>query len=104
QLEHAVEDAGGGDAVEVAGRLVGEDAVGLAGHRAGNRDALALAARKLRWPMEQPLAQAHLLERLCRAVARRRNGNATDPKRHRDVVDRAELGQQVVELVDEAEM
>ena len=42
-VEHAV----GGAAVEVAGRLVGEHAGGLADERARDRDALALAAREL---------------------------------------------------------
>ncbi len=57
QLEHQREHAVGGDAVEVAGRLVGEHAVRVAGERAGDRDALALAARKLRRPMRQPLGR-----------------------------------------------
>jgi len=69
QVEHEVKDAVGGDAVEVAGRLVGEDAVGIGGERARDRDALALAARQLRRPMTEPLIQADLAQRLVASLA-----------------------------------
>ena len=52
----------------------------------------------------EPLAEADLAERLGGARARLGGGQAADAQRHRDVVERGELGQQVVELVDEAEM
>ena len=94
----------GAAAVEVAGRLVGEHAVGRAGERARDRDALALAARELRRPVLQPRAEADLAEHVGGARARLGGGEAADAQRHRDVVERGELGQQMVELVDEAEM
>ena len=37
-------------------------------------------------------------------IARLRHGHAADAQRHGHVVQRAELGQQVVELVDEADL
>ena len=60
QIEEQREDLVGGDAIEVARRLVGEDAIRRAGEGAGDRDALALATGKLRRPMREPLAEAHL--------------------------------------------
>ena len=94
----------GGRAVEVAGRLVGENAVGLAGERARDRHPLALAARELRWPMAEPLAEADLAQHRRRPLARLVATEAADAQRHGDVVERGEFGQQVMELVDEAEM
>ena len=48
RLAQQVEDLGARLRVEVAGRLVGEDDGGLVDQRAGDRDALLLAARELR--------------------------------------------------------
>ena len=44
--------------VEIAGRLVGDEDRGIRRERAGERDALLLAARQLRGIMRQPLRQA----------------------------------------------
>ena len=55
---HELEDLGAGPAVEVAGRLVGEDDRRLAGQRPGDRDALLLAAAELARAVLQPVAQA----------------------------------------------
>ncbi len=46
-LAKYLEDALGRRCVEVAGRLVGEQQIGLGGERASNRRALLLAAREL---------------------------------------------------------
>ena len=105
QLQHQLEHAVGGVAVEVAGGLVGQHAGRLRDQRAGDRHALALAARQLRRVVRDarrpgPPAPASL--RPARAPRPRRL--AADAQRHRHVVQRAELGQQVVELVDEAEV
>src|SRR5450631_3601950 len=72
QLEHQREYRVGTAAIEVAGRLVGEHAVGLAGERAGDGDALALATRELRRPMRETLAKADLSQ--CFGGARARRG------------------------------
>ena len=55
-----------------------------------------------RWCMRsaRPTA-ASISAAACAALGRR---HAPDPQRHGDVVERAELGQQVVELVDEAQV
>ena len=100
--EHAV----GGVAVEVAGRLVGEHA-----GRAAPASARAIATRwrsppeSCAGPVREPLGR----DRPAPAPRRPRSrasglAQAADAQRHRHVVERAELGQQVVELVDEAEM
>jgi len=71
--------------------------------RAGERDALALAARQLAREVTHALLQADTLEhrrRLCVRVAGR---EPPDRERHRNILERAEFGQQVMELIDEAE-
>ena len=54
-----------GAAVEVAGRLVGEHDRGPRDERAGDRDALALAAGELRRVVAEPVAEADPLEHLA---------------------------------------
>ena len=44
--------------VEVAGRLVGQDDVGVVDQRPGDGHALLLAAGELRGPVVEPVAQA----------------------------------------------
>ena len=63
--------------IEVAGRLVGQQQPGRVGERAGDRRALLLAARELRRPVIEPLAEPQHAEQLAgpllgrRAAARR---------------------------------
>jgi hypothetical protein len=65
--------------------------------------ALALAAGKLARQVRDAPAQAHALEDRARAALRLGGALAADHQRHRDVLECAEFGQQVVELVDEAQ-
>src|SRR5690606_40860596 len=65
--------------------------------------ALPLAAGELPWTVRQPLAETDPLEQLARGALGLRNLDAPHEERHRDVLERRELGQQMVELVDEAE-
>jgi hypothetical protein len=58
QIEEFAEHDIGGGFVEVAGRLVGEDQRWLVGERAGDGDALLLAARQLGGPVLEALAEA----------------------------------------------
>ena len=55
---HERQELAAGRAVEVAGRLVGEDDRRPAGERAGDGDALLLTARQLARPVRQPVARA----------------------------------------------
>ena len=79
QREHVAARPG----VQRAGRLVGEDHVGLPDERAGDRDALLLAARELRGTVAGAVAEPDALERAAHDVARdsrlpaRRAGSAT---------------------------
>ena len=52
------QDVGAGRAVEVAGRLVGEDQGGIGDERPGDRDALLLAAGQLGRLVVEPVAEA----------------------------------------------
>ena len=67
-------------------------------------DALALAAGEFARPMPHARRQANLRQRRLRRGSRLRQGFAADAQRHRHIVQRAELGQQVVELIDEAQV
>ena len=58
QAFQQVEDFVGRRRVEVAGRLVGQDELGVVHQAAGDRHALLLAAGELRRPVVEPLAQA----------------------------------------------
>ena len=58
-----------GARVEVAGRLVGEHDRRSPEQRAGDRHALALAARQLRRGVVEPVPEADALERLARPLA-----------------------------------
>src|SRR5207237_9386160 len=87
----------------VAGRLVGEQARRLGHHGARERAALTLAAGELARQVLDARAEAHFLERALRASEGLAPLGAPDEERHRHVLERAELRQQVVELVDEAE-
>src|SRR6185436_12788241 len=65
--------------------------------------ALALAARELARLVLEARAEADFGEHLGRARARFARVRAPDEQRHGDILDRGELRQQVMELVDEAE-
>ncbi len=104
QLHHPREDLVGGAAVQVAGRLVGQHAGGPGDQGAGDGHALALAARKLGGTVPLAAGQAHGRQGLAGAGPGLGHRQAADAKRHGHVVQRAELGQQVVKLVDKAQV
>src|SRR5512145_2342925 len=89
--------------VEVAGRLVREHARRLGDERAREGAALALAARELAGLVLEARAEADFGEDLLGARARRGLIHPADVERHGDVLDRGELRQEVVELVDETQ-
>ena len=94
-----------GGVIEIAGRLVGQQDLRVVGQRADDRDALLLAAGEPRRAMVERAAPSPTRSSSCRGLARgpRRRGDAGDHLRQHDVLQRRELRQQVVELVDEAE-
>ena len=77
--------------VEVAGRLVGQKQARGVGDRARNRHTLLLTAGQFCRSVLATMADAHVIEQLCRAflrLCRRQTGNHL---RHHDVLDRREF-------------
>ena len=103
QREEFGEHAVGGRLVEIAGRLVGEHQQRAVGERAGDRDALLLAARQLARPVVRRWARPSWPSRSAARSSRLGLLGAVDELRQHDILDRVEIGQQMVELVDEAE-
>ena len=104
QLQHELEHALGRGAVQVARGLVGQHAGRLGDQGTGDGHALALAARQLGRAVLHTPGQAHLGQHLLRAARAFLVGQAPDAQRHGHVVQRAELGQQVVELIDKTQV
>ena len=101
-VAHEVEDLGAGVRVEVSGRLVGEDDLGLARQGAGHRDPLLLPAGELARAVLQPVVETDRRDDLVdpRLVA----GLAAEHQREEDVLPGVERGDQVVRLEDEADL
>ena len=100
-VEQQLDDLLAGLAVEVAGRLVGEQERRIVGQRAGDRDALLLAAGELRRIVMAAVGKADFGEqRVARAPGVARAGNL---HRHEHVLERGQRRQQVKELKDEAD-
>ena len=96
------EDLGARLRVEVPGRLVGEDDLGLRRERARDRDALLLTAGELGRPVRQPVAEAdgvdHPIEPRLVGIA------AGERHRQRDVLDRGQRRDEVERLEHEADL
>ncbi len=90
-------------AVKIARRLIGEHHARLGYERARHRCALPLTAGELVRPMLQALAKADTLQQLAGARACGRDRRAPNKQRHRHVLERRELRQQMMKLIDEAE-
>ena len=100
RAEHVV----GGLRVEVAGRLVGQQHPGAVGDRAGDGDSLLFAAGQFRRAMALALSETEIGEQFARAG---RGLSAREPRDHLrqdEILERRELRQQVMELVDEADV
>src|SRR5581483_5299814 len=81
QVRQEVDDGGAGGRVEVPGRLVGEQQRGPSDDRAGDGDALALAAGQVVRAMGEAVPQADAFER--------RAGELAAPARRRAVVQQS---------------
>ena len=86
--------------VEVAGRLVGQQHVRVVDQRAGDREALLLAAGELMRKRVGDVAQPEPVDQGATPRGRVRRG-AAHPPREQHVGLAGELGQQVEELEDE---
>ena len=96
RLEH---DDAGGD-VERAGRLVAEQHFGPLGDRAGDRDALLLAAGELRREVVDARRSSSTSPSASSGVI----GFVGDLGDERDVLARRQAGDEIVELEDEADV
>src|SRR5581483_8043393 len=90
--------------VEVAGRLVGQQQRRLGHHRAGNADALLLAAGQGQRVGLLLAEQAHRVERGADAAADVVAAVAADQQRQGDVVEHAALVEQARVLEDHADL
>ena len=104
ERQHQFEHALGGLPVEIAGWLISEHASRLGDQRSGDRRPLALASRQLRWGVLQAVPEPHLGEHCRGACFGLGLRQPPDEERHGDVLERGELGQQMMKLVDEAEV
>ena len=104
EVGQQVHDLERGLAVEIAGRLVGEQHVGVGDDRAGDGDALLLAAGKLGRRMVPPVPEADLVERRHRRLAPLRLVLAAIEQGQLDIFERVGAGEQVEALEDEAEI
>ena len=103
QFQHEIEHLSRGAPVEIAGGLVGQHALRLRHQRPCQRHALSFPAREFAGPVQQPMAEADPFEHRGRRGVRFTRRDAADEQGHRRVLDGVELGEQVVELVDESE-
>ena len=90
--------------VEVPGRLVGEDQRRIGDERAGDGDALLLAARQLRGQVVDPVFEPDLAQRRQRPLVARGPRQAGVGQRQLDVRERPRARNQVVALEDEADV
>ena len=79
------EDIRGRRGVQVAGRLVGEQQVGLGDQGPGDRDPLLLAAGQLARPVLDPVAEANPVQRRDGALAPLRPADTAVGERQLDV-------------------
>jgi hypothetical protein len=95
-----------GSRIEIAGRLIGEKKARCIDQRAGNRDALLLAAGELAGRIALALPQAEKVQRRARPLDA--HGAALRPRRgvierQADILDGAGAGQEIEALENKAE-
>ena len=93
-----------GAAVERAGRLVGEQHLGVVHQRAGDGDALLLAAGELGRPVFHPLGESHAGQRLGGLGTALGAGHAGIDHGQLDIAERIEPLQQVELLKHESDL
>ena len=98
------QDFRAGLGVEVAGRLVGQQDGRPVHQRAGDGDALALAAGQLVGPVMDPVGQADVAQGLQRHLPPFLGGHAGVDQGQLDVAQRVGARQQVEGLEDEADL
>ena len=104
QFEEELMQFAGVVGVEVAGGLVGEDDLGFVDEGAGHGHPLLLAPRQLGRLVGDPLLEMQEVEQLLRLFQRLLAGEPRDHGRQGHILRGRELGQQMVELEDEADV
>ena len=90
--------------VEIRERLVEEKELRLLDEGAGERDALLLAARHLRWPPVEEVTHLHELRRRLDAAATFRGLDVLEAQREGDVFARRHVRVERVGLEDDADV
>ena len=90
--------------VEVAGGLVGEDQLGVVHQGTGHRNTLLLPSRQLRGFVPYPISKFQKIKKFLRSFESFLTTFSGDERGHRHILQRRELGQQMVELIDETDM
>ena len=98
QPAHEIEHPCDRTRVEAAGRLVGEQEARVVGEGTRDRDPLALAARELRRPPVLATRQIHGREQFVRTRPLLLAGCVRSEHRDLHVVERVQVGKQVVQL------
>src|ERR1700722_19767284 len=95
-----IEDHGGGEAVEVAGRLVGEENFRVGDQSACDGDALLLAAGKFASAMREPGAEFNFVQPLLRTSEGRSLRFTPGEQGHRYILQRGKFRQEEMKLPD----
>ncbi len=102
--EEEVMELAGVLGVEVAGGLVGEDQLGVVHQRPGHGNALLLPSRQLRGLVPYPIRKFQKIKKFLCSLKGFLPALPGDKRGHRHILQRRELGQQMVELIDETDM
>ena len=94
-LPQQIEDLLRSCRIEFAGRLVGQQQIGMIRQRHGNRHALLLPAGQLLQTMIAVLPQSHGLQQFTRPVAFAREAHACHGHRQLHIFLRGEIGHQI---------
>ena len=103
-LGQKLDDLVGKLGVDVAGRLVGDDDLGIIDQRARQTDALLLTARKLRGLVLHLVLQAHQIEHIRHALFDRGSGFSDRAHRESDVIEDVHLFDESEVLKNDAHM
>ena len=103
-LHHHVKHKIGRLGIKIAGGLIRQKKLRLVGKRTRNGHTLLLAAGQPCWTVARPVAQAHALEELERMGLGRLGPLPRDHLRDHDVLNRVKFREQMVELIDKADL
>ena len=104
QITNQRENIFAGVGVEVAGRFVGEQNRRVNRERAGDGDALALAARQFFWQVRHPVAELDQRQQLGGAFVHLRARPASQVEREPDVLKTRQGRQEIEELKNEPDL